>query len=107
MTRHTDGIATGRFAALAMTLVMGCASMGGLAQRVASLEAELKTLEERLERTEKDDGLATRLKAFETNPADRDRRIGHDDFEGRDGTSERDETQPTYRDRALALQSWG
>ncbi|MBI4449587.1 hypothetical protein HY634_00850 [Candidatus Uhrbacteria bacterium] len=42
MTRRTvDGIATGRFAALAMTVLVGCAS-SGLEQRVAQLEQELK-----------------------------------------------------------------
>jgi len=37
-----DGIAAGRFAALAMTMAAGCASTGGLERRVAQLEAELK-----------------------------------------------------------------
>jgi hypothetical protein len=39
MHRMMAGIATGRFTALAMTAVVGCASTSGLEQRVAQLEA--------------------------------------------------------------------
>jgi HK97 family phage major capsid protein len=81
---------------------------------VARMEAELATVEESLERAEKDEKLSTRL-----DDLGRDRRedqrsevrgqrsVGREDFDSRNDPDEDDDDDaPTYRDRGVALQAW-
>lgn len=77
------------------------------AATVERMEGELKTCEDYLARAERSEELGSRLNNIANDDERRDRRIGREDFKpdnSRDDDGE--ESEPTFRDRAAALQAW-
>lgn len=74
---------------------------------VERMEGELTTCEDYLARAERSEELGSRLTSLAGDDEKRDRRIGREDFKP-DNTRDDDgeENEPTFRDRAAALQAW-